>query len=302
MAPVALPAPRANFVRGDGMAILAGMRSIVLALSMLLMATPSVRAHEPIANSKAIGEPLDAPKAALPRPAQSQWLDRVAEFFRLPAVYLALITLGIIGLVFEFKLPGTTFPGSVAAICFVLFFWAHSFVGEFTLLAIMLFLLGLVFLGIEVFVVPGLGFSGVAGAVLMFLGLLLVTLEHWPNDQKEWTEFGSTFGTLAIGIALAVVGAVALTWSLPNIPLLNKMVLKPPSAEVEHAMPMSMSHSGPVDLLGAIGVAVTPLRPSGKAQFGGQFLDVIAEGDYVAPGGRVQVIEIEGTRIVVKEV
>ena len=57
-----------------------------------------------------------------------------------------------------------------------------------------------------------------------------------------------------------------------------------------------------VDLLGAMGVAVTPLRPSGKAQFGGQFLDVIAEGDYVAPGGRVQVIEIEGTRIVVKEV
>ena len=50
----------------------------------------------------------------------------------------------------------------MAAICFVLFFWAYSFVGEFTLLAILLFLLGLVFLGIEVFVVPGLGFSGVA--------------------------------------------------------------------------------------------------------------------------------------------
>jgi membrane-bound serine protease (ClpP class) len=50
-----------------------------------------------------------------------------------------------------------------------------------------------------------------------------------------------------------------------------------------------------------MGVAVTPLRPSGKAQFGGQFVDVIAEGDYVSPGGRVQVVEIEGMRIVVKE-
>jgi len=55
-------------------------------------------------------------------------------------------------------------------------------------------------------------------------------------------------------------------------------------------------------LLGAIGVAVTTLRPSGKAQFGEEFLDVIAEGDYVNPGSRVQVIEIEGNRIVVKEV
>ena len=55
-------------------------------------------------------------------------------------------------------------------------------------------------------------------------------------------------------------------------------------------------------LLGAIGVAETPLRPAGKARFGEDFHDVIAEGDFVNPGSRVQVIEIEGQRIVVKEV
>ena len=55
-------------------------------------------------------------------------------------------------------------------------------------------------------------------------------------------------------------------------------------------------------LLGAIGVAATTLRPAGKARFGDEYLDVIAEGDYVNPGSRVQVIEIEGNRIVVKEV
>ena len=83
---------------------------------------------------------------------------------------------------------------------------------------------------------------------------------------------------------------------------LNKMILKPPGADVEAALSASVSNSGVVELLGAMGVAVTPLRPSGKAQFGGQFLDVIAEGDYVSPGGRVQVVEIEGMRIVVKEI
>lgn len=280
--------------------MLLGMREIVLTLGMLLLSAPAVCAQEPAAKTHVA--PDEAHKAASSRPPQSQVLDRIAEFFRKPIVNVALIALGVLGLIFEFKLPGTTFPGSVAAICFVLFFWAYSFVGEFTLLAIMLFLLGLVFLGIEVFVVPGLGFSGVAGVVLMFLGLLLVTLEHWPSDQTEWTRFGETFGTLAIGIAVAIVGAFVLTWSLPSIPFLNKMVLKPPGAEVENALPASLSSSGAVGLLGAMGVAATPLRPSGKAQFGGQFLDVIAEGDYVSPGGRVQVVEIEGTRIVVKEV
>jgi membrane-bound serine protease (ClpP class) len=278
------------------MAILVGMRSIVLVLGMLMLSAPSVRADERPAKVKTDDAVLDSA-----RPVPTQWLDRVAGFFREPIVYVALIALGLIGLIFEIKFPGSTFPGSVAAICFVLFFWAHSFIGEFTLLAILMFLLGLVFLGIEVFIVPGICFSGVAGVALMFVGLLLVTLAHWPHDQNDWTDLGSTFGSLAIGMALAAVGAVTLTLSLPSIPFLNKMVLKPPAEEGESALSMSLSNSG-VGLLGAMGVAVTPLRPSGKAQFGGQFIDVIADGDYVAPGGRVQVVEIEGPRIVVKEI
>jgi len=55
-------------------------------------------------------------------------------------------------------------------------------------------------------------------------------------------------------------------------------------------------------LLGAVGSAATPLRPAGKARFGDDFVDVIAEGTYVEAGARIQVIEIEGNRVVVKEV
>ena len=273
---------------------------LFLALPRLLYAPPT-RTDEPVAKATAIVKHGEGAKSEEVH-RKSQALEKIAEFFRQPIVNVALIAFGLIGLFFEIKLPGTTFPGSVAAFCFVLFFWSYSFIGEFTLLAILLFLLGLVFLGIEIFVVPGLCFSGVAGAALMFISLILVTLDRWPANQDDWTNLGSTFGTVAIGLALAAAGSLALTWSLPNIPLLNRMVLKPPGEEEEAAMPASLSQSGPVDLLGAIGVAVTPLRPAGKAQFGEQFLDVMAEGDYVAPGGRVQVIELEGMRIVVKEV
>ncbi|MGE3806887.1 MAG: NfeD family protein, partial [Gemmataceae bacterium] len=55
-------------------------------------------------------------------------------------------------------------------------------------------------------------------------------------------------------------------------------------------------------LLGTIGEAATTLRPAGKARFGDEFIDVVAEGSYVQPGTRIQVIEIEGNRIVVKEI
>lgn len=275
----------------------------MLLLSTLMLGNVSVGTSQEVrlpGKAVVVQRDRDHPMPAVGRPPQSQWLDRVAEFFRNPAVNFALVTLGIIGLIFEFKFPGKTLPGSIAALCFVLFFWANSFVGRFTILAIFLFLLGLVLLALEVFVVPGFGFTGVSGVALMFLGLLLMTLENWPNEQEEWKDFGASFGTLAASALLAVVGAVALTWSLPNVPFLNRMILKPPSEPVANAL--SLSNSGVNDLIGAIGVAVTPLRPSGKAQFGGQFHDVLAEGDYVAPGSRVQVVEIEGTRVVVKEV
>jgi len=132
--------------------------------------------------------------------------------------------------------------------------------------------------------------------------LILVTLDHWPADEDDFKNLGSTFGSIAIGMALALIGAVVLAWSLPNVPFLNRMVLKPPTEEAPDPVRQALSNSGPMSLLGAIGVAATPLRPSGKAQFGEQFLDVIADGGYVAPGGRVRVVEIEGQQVVVKEV
>ncbi len=228
-------------------------------------------------------------------------LDRIAEFFREPLVNFVLIMLGIVGLILELKMPGTTFPGAIAAICFVLFFWAYSFVGEFTLLAVLLFLLGLILIGVEIFLIPGLGFSGVAGVALVIISLTLVTLERWPETTQDWVHLGSTVSLLAMSLVTAIVAAFTLAWFLPNIPYFNRLVLKPPADEDEHVEVTAVGHVSP-SLLGAIGMTVTTLRPAGKAQFGEEFLDVIAEGDYVNPGSRVQVIEIEGNRIVVKEV
>ena len=56
------------------------------------------------------------------------------------------------------------------------------------------------------------------------------------------------------------------------------------------------------ELLGAIGTSNTALRPAGVVRFGDDFVDVVSDGGYVAAGSRVQVIAVEGTRIVVKEV
>jgi membrane-bound ClpP family serine protease len=238
------------------------------------------------------------------REAGSDWLDNVASFLRNKVVAMFLVMIGIAALILEFKLPGATIPGIVAAICFVLYFWAQSQLsGSLTWLGILLFLLGLVLIGLEIFVFPGVGVLGISGIVLMLGSLALVTLVKKPETSREWFDLGVTVTSLGLSVVGAVVGAIALAWYLPHAPFAHRMILKPSGTDAEGLEEELLS---PLDanagLLGAIGIAATSLRPAGKVRLGDDFVDVVAEGDYIELGSRVQVIEIEGNRIVVKQV
>jgi membrane-bound ClpP family serine protease len=237
--------------------------------------------------------------------ARGDWLDEVAAFLCLPVVSVFLVMIGITGLILELKIPGVGLPGVVAALCFVLYFWAHyePVRGHLTFLAILLFFLGLVLIGLEIFVIPGFGVTGISGIVLIIVSLGLVTLVKKPETTQEWLDFTATLTTLGLGLGGAVVGAMILAWYLPHIPWANRLVLVPPAeapALVEEAGPSG--EGSLAALLGTMGVAATALRPAGMARFGEAYVDVVTEGNYVAEGARVQVIEIEGNRIVVKEV
>jgi membrane-bound ClpP family serine protease len=232
------------------------------------------------------------------------WLDQIASTLRHPVARFLLVMIGITCLILEFKIPGATAPGVIAAICFVLFFWAQSHLsGQIIILAILLFLLGLILIGIEVFVLPGFGFVGISGILLMVVGLGLATVERAPQSQSDWLDLGAKFTQFGLGIILAGFSAIVLARYLPNIPWANRMVLPPPgeaeSAEDPHVLP-GMSQAAA--LLGAVGTAATMLRPAGMAMFGEQYVDVVTEGSFIPAGARVQVIEVEGNRIVVKEV
>jgi membrane-bound ClpP family serine protease len=242
------------------------------------------------------------------RSGGNDWLDEFAYLLRLPGMSIFLILLGATCLILELKMPGLGLPGVVAALCFVLFFWAHASSAGITLLAVLLFVLGLVLIGLEVFMLPGSAVFGISGVVLVIGSLTLVTIDRWPQTTHEWVSLGGTMATFGAALVGAALAAMALAWYLPHIPYLKGLILKPPGEAAdedgleEPAPPSALGHPDPAALLGAIGVAATPLRPAGKVKFGDDYLDVVAEGSYVQPGSRVQVIEIEGFRIVVKEV
>ena len=237
------------------------------------------------------------------RTAEADWMDGLADFLRHPWVSVLLVMVGILCLMLELKMPGVGLPGVLAAICFVLFFWAHSQLsGQITWLAILLFLLGLVLIGLEVFVLPGFGVCGISGILLLLSSLGLVAYGHWPQSGSEWISLGNKMAPFTISLLGAVVCLAVVVRYLPHIPVLNRLMLRSVEEEEDVLAVEPSLHGELQGLLGAIGVAATPLRPAGKAQFGETFVDVVTEGNFVRPGMRVQVIEVEGNRVVVKEV
>jgi membrane-bound ClpP family serine protease len=231
------------------------------------------------------------------------WLDRFAEFLKIPAVTVILVMVGFIGLILELKVPGLTVPGITAALCFILVFWSQSrFSGEMFVLALLLFILGLVLVGLEIFVLPGFGACGVFGILCMLAGLGLVTLDKVPSNTGEWVGFGVRVSQYLFAMMGAMVFAFVIAKFLPQVPGANRLMLAPPTDlpnAGESALPGA---TAALELKGAIGTSTTPLRPAGVVRFGDKFVDVVSDGGFIPAGSRVQVIAVEGTRIVVKEV
>jgi membrane-bound ClpP family serine protease len=245
------------------------------------------------------------------RDAKLDFLYKFASFLQQPVVSVFLIMIGIACLILELKLPGVSLPGVIAAVCFVLYFWAqsHQLSGTIIMLAILLFILGLLLIGLEIFLLPGFTVPGISGVILIVVSLALATLEKKPETTQEWLSFGKAIGGVGVSLVGAVLLAIIAAWYLPSIPYVSRLVLQPPS-EADAALEGDDQalgsehgiHPGTAALLGAIGVAATTLRPAGIARFGDDFVDVVTEGSFVEAGARIQVIEIEGNRVVVKEV
>jgi len=79
-------------------------------------------------------------------------------------------------------------------------------------------------------------------------------------------------------------------------------MLTPPTENTQTAEAVLPGASEALELLGAIGTSTTALRPAGVVRFGDKFVDVVSDGGFIPLGTRVQVVAVEGTRIVVKEV
>ena len=140
--------------------------------------------------------------------------------------------------------------------------------------------IGLILLFTEVAVVPGFGVAGALGLLAIAAGAI-----------AAWTELGPLWGGVTAGASLVAAGIILL-W-LPRTRFARAVVL-------EHSQAAAHSQEDRSDLLGRRGTTVTPLRPIGRVRFGSDEVDVMTEGEYVESNQEVEVMTVEGVRIVVR--
>nr|WP_198044653.1 nodulation protein NfeD [Lysinibacillus timonensis] len=211
--------------------------------------------------------------------------ENFARFITNPIVVTLLITIATLGLTIELFSPGFGLPGIAGLSSLALFYFGHMVAGFAGYESILLFIIGFALLVGELFI-PG-GIVGLIGGALVIISLLFAG-----------ESFVHMAYSILIAMFIAVIGMVIMMKFLgKNLHFFSKLVLRDATTTEEGYV----SNENRTELLGKVGETLTPLRPAGTIQVENDRLDVVSEGSYINSNKKVEIIRVEGSRIVVRE-
>jgi membrane-bound serine protease (ClpP class) len=226
----------------------------------------------------------------------SNWAEDLVGFLNQPLISSILIMLGLVGIFAEIKSPGFGFPVIIGVISLLLFFGSSYILQLASIINIVLFIIGIILLLLEIFVIPGFAITGVIG-ILLIIGSIFLSLVG--NNLPFWDSGAVSKAIIQLSASLlfAFILIYILAKFLPKSSAFSRLVL----SNEEKADQGFVSYPSEKELLGLEGIALTTLRPAGSAEFKGQKYDVVADWEYIPKGNKVKVIRVEGIKVVVKE-
>lgn len=264
----------------------------------LEMATQTIQSRDQLAQTLKVRSPIPV--------IERTWIDTLVYLLNTGFVTFLLIVIGLIALTLEFSAPGLGIGGLTSLLCFSLFFWSRFLGGTSGWLEVTLFMVGLIFIAAELFVIPGFGVAGIGGIALVLGSLVMASRRVLiPENSEQLTSLGFDVLTVVGAFGGFAIGILLLSNYIGDIPGLSRLTLKPPVA-IEGVTPTSGGDAilpgwQQVDV-GDVGQTVSPLRPSGKMQIGDCTVDVVTEGDFVESGREVKIIGKQGAKVVVRPV
>lgn len=231
------------------------------------------------------------------------FIEKIIGFLVNPMISGFLIMAIIGGIYYEMQSPGLGFPIVIALMAATLYFAPLYLEGLAAHWEILLFIVGLILIALEVFVIPGFGVAGVSGIMLSVGALVLSLVRNVDFDFEgvSGSEIASA-GTVVLGsISLATVLCLYLTakvFGARKGPF-SRLSLQSTQETSEGFVGVDSSTK---NLVGETAIAFTVLRPSGKVSVNGKYYDAVSTFGFIEKGAKVKIVKQEAAQVYVEEV
>ncbi|MDZ7816107.1 MAG: NfeD family protein [Planctomycetota bacterium] len=156
---------------------------------------------------------------------------------------------------------------------------------------------------IEILVIPGFGFIGGIGLILVIYSLFAAFIpgifpidgpSPFDSHYSGLGRAGQAFLALLVSFVLMGVGGFIISKFLPGMPLLKNLVHSGSASDSSY---QSVSEKTQ-ELVGKTGMALTELRPTGRVEIDDDIYDAQSEGGFLDKGSKVKVVRVSFSLIV----
>ena len=228
------------------------------------------------------------------------WLDRLIQFLLNPLLQSIFMMMIIGGIFVEIRTPGIGLPLLTAVVGALLYF-APGYLGHLvSYWEILLFVVGLILIAMEIFVIPGFGVCGITGIIAVVVSLAFAMVDnaelfHW-DGTLNLEPILMPIGIVIISSAVAIFGSVWLVKKLYETRSFDHIALRQSLTGEEGFVGVV---SGLESLVGQEVTVFTDMRPSGKVRTadGRIFEASMKFGGYAVKGQTLKVVSTEQGRL-----
>lgn len=225
--------------------------------------------------------------------------DKIIRFFVQPWISGLLIMIIIGGIYFELQTPGIGFPLAAAITAALLYFAPLYIQGLANHWDILLFVVGLVLIALEIFIIPGFGIAGILGIVFTVAGLTLsMTRNSGPGlFDYDLSALAKAFSIVIIAIFLSLSSSLYFTKKLFSSQRFSYLGLVKTQKKSEGYTSASEQYQ---KMIGKEGICLTKLRPAGKVKIEGDIFDALAIHRFIDKDEKVEVMDYRHAQLLVK--
>lgn len=230
---------------------------------------------------------------------EPSFYDGIKGLLTSPILQGILILIIIGGIYFELQTPGVGFPLIASIIAAVIYFSPLYIDGLAENWEILIFIIGIILIGLEIFVIPGFGIAGISGIILAITGLVLSMLNNIKFDFSgvEFEDLLQALLIVFLGFTGAFVSGIYLTHKLISTTgPLSKIALNT-TQDIDNGY--IGIDANLKNMVGKTGISDTILRPGGKVIIDNELYDAIAETSFIEKGTPIKVVRISSGQVVV---